>query len=453
MQANNQMTGLGLRKFGKNINMTIIRQLIVAILGLGTSVLLARILGPDGKGIFSMVILLPTLIVTFSNLGISPASVYYLARKDFSLVYVVRGNIFLGLGISGAAIIVSIIMVSFCSGILFPGIPQGLLFLGIILIPLSILQSYLISIFQGVQNFRIYNILCYIPQGVTLVIASIGLLAFKPEVWVAILANILGVSTGLIISIINLKQYLFSKIKGTALYMKKSIGYGWKAHLSNILAFLNHRVDMFLINSFLNPTSVGLYSISVSVAERLWMLSQSVSVVLLPRVSELKDDEDSRRKITPLISRWTLLVTVLIAVILAVISPWIIKIIFGEEFRESAFALQILLPGIVTGSISRVIANDISARGKPEINMYTSLFTVAINIFFNIILIPEMGINGAALATSVSYSLGAIAKLIIYSKLTGVLWYKAIIPAKTDFNLLIDLVKSKIEFKHRKKDK
>ena len=450
MSHNNQITGLGLHKLGKNTTMTLVRQLMAAVLGLGTSVLLARMLGPDGKGIFSMVILFPTLIVTFSNLGISPASVYYLARKDFSLAHVVRGNIFLGLGISGAVIIVSIIFVSFWSSIIFPGIPQGLLFFGIILIPLSIFESYLISIFQGLQNFRVYNILNISPRGVTLVIAAIGLLVFKAEVWVAILANILGVATGLIISLIYLKPYLFSKVRGTALYVKKSIGYGWKANLSNILAFLNYRVDMFLVNAFLNPTSVGLYSISVSIAEKLWMLSQSVSVVLLPRLSELKDDEDIRRKITPLISRWVLLVTILISVVLAVISPWIIKIFFGEEFNESAVALQIILPGIVVGSMSRVIANDIAARGKPEINMYVSLFTVAVNIVCNIILIPVMGINGAALTTTISYSLGGIVKLIIYSRITGILWHKTIIPTKTDFNLIISLARSRSKFMHYK---
>jgi len=443
MSVNNQMTGLGLRKFGKNTTMTLIRQLIVVVLGLGTSVLLARMLGPSGKGIFSMVILLPTLIVTFSNLGISPASVYYLARKDFSLGQVVRGNIFLGLGLSGVAITAAIILVSFWSTVLFPGIPQRLLFFGITLIPLSILESYLISIFQGLQNFRIYNILCIIPQGVTLIIASIGLLVFKGGVSAAILANILGITTGLIISLLYLKQYLFPKVKGTTLYIKKGIGYGWKAHLSNILAFLNYRLDMFLINAFLNPASVGLYSVSVSIAEKLWMLSQSVSLVMLPRVSELKDDEDTRRKLTPMISRWVLLVTLLTAVVLAVVSPWIIKIIFGEEFKESAVALQILLPGIVVGSVSRVLSNDIAARGRPEINMYVALLTVAVNVICNIVLIPRMGINGAALATSISYSLGAIIKLIIYSKLASVLWYSTIIPTKTDINLLISLCKSR----------
>jgi len=450
MQDKDKMTGLGLRNLGKNTTLTLIRQFLVLAFGLGILVIIARVLGPGGKGIYSMVILLPTLIVTFSNLGISPASVYYLSRSDFSLAHVVRGNILLGLGISGVAIIVSVIIVAFFSSIFFPGIPKGLLFLGIILIPFSIFESYLISIFQGLQNFRIYNILCIVPQGVTLVIVAIGFFIFKTEVWVVILANILGVATGLTISLIYLKRYLFSKIKGTALYIKKSVGYGWKAHLTNILAFLNYRVDMFLINAFLNPAAVGLYSISVSISEKLWILSQSVSVVLLPRVSELKDDEEKRRKITPLISRWVLLVTILAAVFLAIVSTWLIRIIFGVEFSESALALRILLPGIVAGSITKVLANDIAARGKPEINMYISLVTIAVNIFCNIILIPKMGINGAALATTISYSLGAIIELVIYIKMTETFWYRVIIPEKKDFNLIIYLIKSKALFMNRK---
>ena len=77
------MSGLGLKQLGKNTSLTLGRQLLTALLGLITVILLARLLGPGGNGIYQMVFLLPTMIVTLSNLGIGPATVYYVARKDY----------------------------------------------------------------------------------------------------------------------------------------------------------------------------------------------------------------------------------------------------------------------------------------------------------------------------------------------------------------------------------
>ncbi|WP_269851929.1 oligosaccharide flippase family protein [Methanosarcina horonobensis] len=51
-------------------------------------------------------------------------------------------------------------------------------------------------------------------------------------------------------------------------YTKECLGYGWKAHLSNILAFVNYRADLFLVNFFLTPAATGIYLIAVQIAEK-----------------------------------------------------------------------------------------------------------------------------------------------------------------------------------------
>jgi len=90
------------------------------------------------------------------------------------------------------------------------------------------------------------------------------------------------------------------------------------------------------------------------------------------------------------------------------------------------------LPGIVLGALSRILSNDIAGRGRPEINMYIALITVAVNIIANIVLIPRMGINGAALATTLSYSFNTVLKIIAYSMVSGLKWYKIFFISNTD---------------------
>jgi O-antigen/teichoic acid export membrane protein len=142
--------------------------------------------------------------------------------------------------------------------------------------------------------------------------------------------------------------------------------------------------------------------------------------VALPRLSQLSGDEEARRAMTPLLTRLTLLVTAMVALLLAAIAYPLVLLLFGEEFRDAILPLLILLPGIVAGAASRILANDIAARGRPELNMYMSVFTVSFNVSGNILLIPMYGLLGAALATAMAYSLNLVLRLFIYRRQTGI---------------------------------
>lgn len=437
------MSNLGLKQLGKNISFTLNRQLLTALLSFLTVILIARSFGPEGNGIYQMVILLPTMIITLINLGIGPATVFYVARKDYHIKTIIKGNLILGLVISAIACLIALFAVLVLGEKIFPDIPRMLLLIIITVIPVLLIQSYMLTIFQGLQDFKVFNMISIIPQAVTLLTVVIALWILGGGVEFVVVAYIVGNIVALIMSLYYLRNYISLKTIFDKSYVKNVLNYGWKAHLGNILAFLNYRVDMFLINGFLNPGAVGLYSIAVHIAERLWMLSQAVSTVLLPRISELKDDEESRRQITPLISRWVLIITALGSLVLVIIVPYLIPLLFGEEFVGAIVAFQIMLPGIVLGSASRVLSNDIAARGRPEINMYLGFVVITVNVIGNLILIPIMGIKGAALATTISYGLNACLKVVVYSKLSRVKWYKSFMPEKRDFYLIMAVFRIK----------
>jgi O-antigen/teichoic acid export membrane protein len=101
-------------------------------------------------------------------------------------------------------------------------------------------------------------------------------------------------------------------------------------------------------------------------------------------------------------------------------SNWGIVLLYSEEFAQSALALRLLLPGIVAMSVSKILANDISGRGHPGINSYQSAVTFAVNVILNLFLIPRFGVSGVAVASSISYSLLAILKIITYFRMTNV---------------------------------
>lgn len=432
--------GLLLKKLSENIFLTISRQGFAVIFGLGISIILARSLGPTGNGQYAMGILLPTMLVSFLDLGVSSANVYFIASERIKPLSAFKTNLWFWFVLCIVGILITVLVLRFQSNNWFPGVPLDILWLGMLAFPLALLQAFLSSLLQGLQDFKNYNYASLITPSVTLLLAIVLVGIFKLNVFGAVLSFIIGNLCGLIATLIILKPYLQNNMecekRSVENYTKECLKYGWKAHLSNILAFINYRADLFLVNFFLTPAATGMYLIAIQFAERLWILSQAVSTVLLPRLSEMHKEEEKRQLLTPLIARWVLLVSAVGTLVLALIASSLINSLYGEEFAPAVGALLWLLPGVLMGSMSRILANDIAARGKPELNLYTSILVVSVNIIGNIVLIPKHGIEGAAMATTIAYGLNGIVKLWLYSYLSKNPWWKAILFSSSDKLLL-----------------
>jgi O-antigen/teichoic acid export membrane protein len=428
----------GFRKMFVNIGGTFIRQVGVMALNLTQGIFFARILKPEGNGLFALAFLLPALLSIFLNTGITPANVYYISRGSVSPEEAFAVNIRLWGWLSMIGIIVAVPLIQFWGNKLFPGVSSTLLWLTVPLFPFMLLQTFLASLLHGLQDFRRFNIISLVQPGAALFFAFFTLWIFKMAVVGAIIATAMSHMLALILTFYALKVH-FRKdelCKPTKEYAKKCINYGWKAYLSNIITFVNYRADLFLVNIFINPVAAGAYVIAVRIVERLWVLSNAVSTVIFPLLSELSKNEEGRRNLTPLVCRWVLISTIFLACILALIAKPFITILFGKEFIKAAQALLFLLPGVTLFSFTRVISNDIAARGRPDLNMYVSFIVVAINICANCLLIPSMGINGAALATTIAYSTDGIIKLYLYARLSGNIWWRPLIFEHSDWVLL-----------------
>jgi O-antigen/teichoic acid export membrane protein len=223
-------------------------------------------------------------------------------------------------------------------------------------------------------------------------------------------------------------------------YLRDSLQYGAKVYTSSIFTFFNYKQDRFLLNSYLSPASVGVYNIGANLGERLWLVSQSISTVLFPKIASLRGDEKQRRWMTPFITRHIFTGTAIAAVFLYWSSPFLIQLLYGSEFAAASDVLRIILPGVVFLTISRIVANDIAGRGRPGINTILAGVALVINLIANLLLISRFGIRGAAWASTISYTANAILKTIIYSHIAGVSWFSLFIIRFSDLQVWKHLI-------------
>lgn len=419
-----------------NSILTVVRQLIGSLIGVFAVIIIARVLGKAGQGEYTLAILLPTVLYTMLNCGFSTATVYFLGQRKYTLEEVYSTNLISSLLLSLLSIFVGLVVVFLFKDFFFNGMPQQLLLFTLLVLPFLYVQKNLQTIFQAKEDFEKFNMIIILNQLGLLLFSVLFVWGLGMGVFGAVLS--FGFSQLLMLSVsfyFLKKEYALTIPKSFSYdYLKKGFVYGVKGHLSNVLSFVNYRIDMFLLAFLLDNVAVGIYSIAVTLVERVWLVSQAVSSVLFARVANLDSDEE-RNKFTLIVSRNTLFITSLAGLLLLFLGEWIVLILFGSEYMDSVKPFFWMLPGVVLFSMGRIIANDFSGRGKPEINTYVAFVVAGTNLSLNLFLIPRFGIIGAAIATSASYVLDAVLKSSIFAVRHDVAFLDLVLLKKSDLLL------------------
>ncbi len=422
-------------KFVKNTLLTFSTQIIVVILSLIISIILARTLGPANIGIYSMIMLICTLLGTFGNLGINISNTYYGIKKRYnweeitsnSLIFAFVMGIALGTGFIAYYI--------YFNPVFLRGIDPKLIIIASTALPFIILIPCFQFILLGQNRIKEYNLVSIIQNSLFLALILFSILIMKGNLQEVIISWLTAFIIAGILSVHLVSTVTKIKLQFNLLLFKKSIKFGVKGYLGNIIQFFNYRIDLFLITILLNLTFVGYYSIAVSIAESLLFLPAAISTILFARTTEVS--EKNSNKSTPIVCRNTIFITILAALFTLAVGKPVIVILFGSKFLPSWEPLLALLPGIISLSVCKVLSSDLTGRGKPIISTYISTISLAINIPLNLLLIPKLGITGSSIASTLSYTISAIFVLFSFVRLSKTNIKDVTILKKEDLKLYV----------------
>jgi O-antigen/teichoic acid export membrane protein len=392
----------------------------VATFGLGllTTALLTRALGPEGAGRYGLATTFASLMASVASLGLGPASTYFAARRTHPLPVLLGTSLFLSaaFGLAGAAVGGGV--AALFGDALLPGVGLPVVLATLALVPATLLWLTMRFTTLGLGRIGQVNradVGCVLFQ--LLGMALLTVLAGLRE-----LGAVLGMTAGTLLA----TAMLWSPLRGEAgpvrwrpdgAFARDALRYGVQAHVANIIQFLNYRADVFLVGGYLGAEATGYYTVAVALAERMRVLSQAAGLVLLPRVAA-EADEETRRRFTPLVMRAVLLLSVPPALLVLLLADWIVRLLASERFLPSLAAFQVLVPAIVLLGAASVLANDLAGRGRPLANSALSAVGLVVNIGLNLWWIPAFGILGAAWASAVSYSLHFVLQVLLYCRIS-----------------------------------
>jgi O-antigen/teichoic acid export membrane protein len=405
--------------FSKNSLYTFFTEVFSLALGLVAVIIITRVLGPEWKGIYSLLLIIPGLLLNFGGFGIGNANVYFSGNKRNKIQDIVSNSLFLAL-VLGIFFLVSFGIAlqfdSFQKFIRLDIVPSLCIWMVALSIPLSFFFSFLQNIIRGVGDIKNYNKARMLESATGLLAIFVFLVLLQKGLFGAVLSYVLSVAVATAFVFLIIKKFAKLYISINPRLLKESLIYGAKAYIANAISYLNYRLDMILIALLFGTgaaAAVGFYSISVAVAEKLFIIPGALSTVLFPKISSMNDKEASN--FTPKVIRSTLFMVFMSSLAMAFLIKPLVLIFLGPVFLPSVLPFLLLLPGIIAFSVGGVIAADLSGRGKPQFAVYSSSACLIVNVALNIILIPKIGIAGAALASTVAYWADTFIVLIAFA--------------------------------------
>jgi len=403
-------------QFVKNVGNTAAIQTISLIVSIGNAVIIARWLGPDGKGIVQLALLAPAILGLFLNGGIGVANVYYTGNKQYNVATLTaNASAFTLIGTVGGLIFFVIFLTTGAAESVLQGVPLWLLFLALTGFPIALLTGYLSTILQGLQQIYQLNWI-RLAGSITLflfTVVTIAMLGFG--IYAAVAASIASTLVTLLLLARELKKHDASfRPQYNRSVMRNTLKFGVRGYVGNVLQFFNYRLDVFILNYFLGPASVGIYSVSVRLAELVWYFPNAVGFVIFPKAASSSQEE--MKRFTPQVFRTTLIISLVLGAGIAIVGKPLIRLVYTDAFITAFLPLLVLLPGAILLGTAKVLTNDIAGRGFPQYNSISSGLSLVLTVVFDLLLIPKLGILGAALASSLSYLLTFCTAIFFYWK-------------------------------------
>jgi O-antigen/teichoic acid export membrane protein len=391
--------------------------LAVTISNLAISVILSRMLGAAGFGLYSAIIVVPVMVIGFTQLGIRRSAIYHIGNKILPEDHIVSALLILVLWTSALSIFICGFVYFFSDSQPFDPL---IIVLVLLTIPLLLTNIFAGGVFLGKEDIKRASILNAGPTLITLLLTILFVWGLKMSVlgaFVAIaLANFIMFFITYRIIIVRFRYNITWKYHEGI--MKSMIKLGLVNAIAIFIMQLNYRLDILMLKKLSTLEEVGFYSLAMQIAEQLWHIPYAIESIVLSRSANSTNDQFIHRTVAS-IFRVSLLIGFVSGIGIFFIAPWLVPLVFGEAFVQSVAMIQVVLPGILILVGFRILNSRLTGMGKPQIAIYTFMPALVINFILNLFLIPRFGGIGAAWSTNVSYAAGSIIFVILYSRMVN----------------------------------
>jgi len=413
-------------------------KIVTLLVGIGMQSCLAWFLAPDGRGSYAVCIIFASLLGILCGFGIDVAVQYYVASNKMSVSDGV--SVALSYAIAGSLLAVSLGIILMQTRLsFFTKASQESFYLALFFIPVSMLTSFFPLLLIGLRQFKwmaIFSVLQSIAQLIGVIIL-VGI--FSLGVNGALTAIFL---TGLIVIALNFiflrKKYGVILTWPSINHVRLIFSYGIRYYFARFSNILNFRIGTVILAFFVSCSEIGFFAVATQLMAYVIMIPDVLNDVLLPRIAV---DSNGRASLVAQSVRLSGTVCGAIIIILLLISKPLVQILLSPAFLPIVPLMWILAPGIFVRSISKITIPYFNGTNHPGISSIAVVLGVATNLVLLAVLLPLMGLPGAAWAMTLGYFVSSFVLIKKFHSISSLTFIDVWKYKRKDITFLTDVMR------------
>jgi O-antigen/teichoic acid export membrane protein len=393
---------------------------LVMLLGVvGSSVVVARWLGPVGLGTLAVLNATVMLALQIGSAGLPSANTYFIA-KDRQSLGPVWANAVAFAFVAGTGLAIAVAGLAEIRPALFGDVPARLVAIIAISIPFQLLILLGLNALLAMDRIGQLNLLDSLAPALALANAVVVLIILRANLTTLVAFNTaaaiaLGLAMVWAIGRLLARQKERRACRPDVSLLKRMLGYGVKFYVSIMASVVIFRADLLIVNHFRGAGEAGVYAVASQVSFLLMMLPGVIGMLLFPRVASY---QDPRGEFAIQVTRHGSFVMLMVCVF-AAIGSFALPLVYGARFADATIQLLILLPGVYLVGIEAVLVQHFTGTGLPVAIPVFWIITLAVSLGLNLALVPMFGARGAAVTSTISYALIFLLVTVYFCMKTG----------------------------------
>ena len=419
------------KKFAFDVSWVFASSIIVLLLHFFQKPIMARFLGPDGLGLFSMAMMIIGIIELIAVFGIDGALTKFVAehKERKEKLYSLVSSALITILIVGIIVALALFIFSNTIASVF-NMPSLSLLLKIyaFVFPLSLAHGIIVSYLTGLREMRYYAFIIVLQASLALAFI-LAFLIIGLGVEGAMLGTVFAIFVTVSVAMVIVKRFVHFTVLDYKKNTKVLASFGSRLVGASMINQIYYNIDILMIGYFLTSTDVGYYAVAISLSRFFWLVPRAMATIAYPAISEYwtAGNHQAISKLVDKTTKYCACILMFAGMSVIFFAKDIITFLFTPEFLPAVLPLIILTIGTVTSGILRPIGVIFASTGKVNLVLIISAIGAVGNVLLNIALIPTYGIIGAAIATTTSYVIGfGITMFLIWKIFTikfDVLWY------------------------------
>ncbi len=390
---------------------------VVVVSALALTVIIARILGPDGRGVYFLAVLSGTFAAIIGEFGSSAAAITFASNRDKALPRLHGAMV----GISAASGVIAFAILvggeKLWTATILPGLNTEILVLVAATTPLLVYVQISSALLAGLGRVPLLALVRTISALVAPAV-SLLLLWWHATPFFAILGwTVVNIASASATGVLAVRAGAGLQSASRA-DVKRVLSFGLKAQVGTLAHYGFLRLDVLFISGFLGTAAVGYYSLASQLAERLTLATGALYNASAAQIGG--SARPVAAKLTTRVVRLTLLVLLPVTVLMGVLGIFAIPLLYGDEFRASVTPFILLLPGVLCLAVWYIVGLFLIANFKrPGLTTRIQLIGLVASVPLYLIVVNLFEMNGAAAASSGIYFFIALLGCLSFRRITG----------------------------------